>query len=312
MADEKWISGLRGDMPVREAARLVLTLRLRVVLDRLPAVVEHADEDIEHVHQLRVGTRRAGAAVRIFAGRLPTKLYRKANRSLRAIRRAAGAARDWDVFLEMLEARSGRSDAKGLPGIDVLLGFGHGQRVAAQEHLREATDGKADKLQKLMGEIADSLSDDAKAPALRELAVPMLEQLVREFEEAAGGDLRAYDALHQVRILGKQLRYAMELFESCFAPAFREEIYPCVVEMQDILGLANDSHVAGQRLADLRTRLEQMQAAQWPRYRTAFDRLQQYHRRRLPEQRRQFSKWWATWQSSGHAAQLTKLLRTEA
>jgi CHAD domain-containing protein len=312
MADEKWISGLRGDMPVREAARLVLTLRLRVVLDRLPAAVERADADVEHVHQLRVGTRRGGAAVRIFADSLSTKLYRKANRTLRAIRRAAGAARDWDVFLEMLEARSGRSDAKGLPGIDVLLGFGHGQRVSAQEHLRQATEGKAEKLQKLLVEIADSLSDDAKAPALRELAVPMLEQLVREFEEAARGDLREYDALHQVRILGKQMRYAMELFESCFAPAFREEIYPCVVDMQDILGLANDSHVAGQRLADLRKRLERTQPAQWPRYRTAFDRLQQYHRRRLPEQRRQFSKWWATWLSSGHAAQLAKLLRTEA
>jgi CHAD domain-containing protein len=312
MADEKWISGLCGDMPVREAARLVLTLRLRVVLDRLPAAVERAAEDVEHVHQLRVGTRRAGAAVRIFADSVPAKLYRRANRALRAIRRAAGAARDWDVFLDMLEARSGRSDAKGLPGIDVLLGFGHGQRVFAQEHIRLATDGKDRKLEKLLMEIGDSFSSDSTGPALRELAVPMLEQLVGEFETAAGGDLRAYDALHQVRILGKQMRYAMELFESCFASAFREEIYPCVVEMQDILGRANDSHVAGQRLADLRTRLERTQAEQWPRYRTAFDRLQQYHRRRLPEQRRQFSKWWAAWQSSGHAAQLTKLLRTEA
>jgi CHAD domain-containing protein len=312
MADEKWISGLRGDMPVREAALLVLTVRLRVVLDRLPAAADRADEDVEHVHQLRVGTRRAGAAVRIFADSLSAKLYRKVNRALRAIRRAAGAARDWDVFLEMLEARSGRSDAKGLPGIDVLLGFGHGQRVFAQEHLCQATEGKSEKLRKLMGEIADSLSDASKAPALRELAVPMLEQLVREFEQAAGGDLREYDALHQVRILGKQMRYAMEMFESCFAPAFREEIYPCVVDMQDVLGRANDSHVAGQRLAAFRTRLERTQPAQWPRYRTAFDRLQQYHRRRLPEQRRQFARWWATWQSSGHAAQLAKLLRTEA
>src|SRR5258708_6608863 len=148
MADDKWISGLRGDMPVPEAARLVLSVRVGGVLGRLPAPVDRAHEEVDHGQQL-------------------------------------------------------------------------------------------------VGKSADSLSDASKSPELRELAVPMLEQLVREFEEAAGGDLHEYDALHQVRILGKQMRYAMELFESCFAPAFREEIYPCVVEMQDILGRANDSHVAG-------------------------------------------------------------------
>src|SRR5260221_5916979 len=106
MADDKWISGLRGDMPVPEAARLVLAVRLGVVLDRLPAAVARADEDVEHVHQLRVGTRRAGAAVRIFGDSLPAKLFRKVNRALRAIRRAAGAARDWDGFLDMVASPS--------------------------------------------------------------------------------------------------------------------------------------------------------------------------------------------------------------
>ena len=56
MADEKWIAGLTGDMPAHEAAQRTLSLRLGVVRDRLPAAVFHADDDIEHVHQLRVGT----------------------------------------------------------------------------------------------------------------------------------------------------------------------------------------------------------------------------------------------------------------
>src|SRR5438309_1994272 len=105
MADDKWISGLRGDMPVPEAARRVLTVRLGVVLERLPPAIDRADDDVEHVHQLRVGTRRAAAAVRIFADCLAAKLHRRTRRTLRAIRRAAGAARDWDVFLDTLDAR---------------------------------------------------------------------------------------------------------------------------------------------------------------------------------------------------------------
>jgi CHAD domain-containing protein len=310
MADDKWISGLDGDMTITEAARRILTVRLSTVLDRLPAAVDQAIEDIEHVHQLRVGTRRAGAAVQTFADYITSKFHKRARRTLRAIRRAAGAARDWDVFLQTVNARLARTGPQQQAGLDFLLGFGHGQRVCAQEHLRDATDGKAAKLHQLLGDLEESLDVPAHAGTLRDLAVPMVTQLLKEFEQAASGDLHAYEALHQVRILGKQLRYAMELFESCFHHAFREEIYTSVTEMQDILGKSNDSHVATGRLEDLTARLERTQPDQWPRYRPAVQQLQLYHRRRLPSQRRLFLKWWAQWQSSGLSATLGKLLKT--
>jgi CHAD domain-containing protein len=311
MADEKWISGLRGNMPVAEAARRVLTVRLGVVLDRLPAAVDHADEDVEHVHQLRVGTRRAAAAVRTFGDCLPTKLHRRLRRTLRAIRRAAGAARDWDVFLEGLGPRSERASVKERAGIDFLLGFAQGQRVSAQSSLRTATEGAVVRLQQLLTACAE-LADEADGQqCLRDLAVPRLTELVHELATAARGDLSAYEALHQVRILGKQLRYAMELFESCFAPPLREQVYPDICTMQEILGRANDSHVASQRLEELQVRLSHTQATEAARYRPAIKPLQNYHRRRLSEQRRHFVKWWGAWESSGHAAALAGLLRAD-
>lgn len=310
MADEKWISGLCGSMPAVEAARRVLAVRLGIVVERLPHAVDEADEDIEHVHQLRVGTRRAAAAVRIFADCLPGKLHRRARRTLRAVRRAAGAARDWDVFLAMLDASRPRADAKLRPGMDFLRGVGHGQRVTAQAAVGEGAAGQAERFHALLSEIAALTADPDDRRTLRDLAVPVLTQLVAELEAAAGGDLSDYEALHQVRILGKQLRYAMELFESCFGPAFREKIYPCVAEMQEILGRANDSHVASLRLAELRKRLERTRSADWARYRPAFVKLQRWHQRRLPAQRRLFMKWWDAWRSAGHARTLTRLLRS--
>jgi CHAD domain-containing protein len=311
MADEKWISGLRGSMPVTEAAWRVLTVRLGVVLDRLPPAVEHADEDIEHVHQLRVGTRRAGAAVRIFADCMPGKLHKRMRRTLRAVRRAAGAARDWDVFLEAMSKRSERTTGKERAGVDFLLGFGQGQRVSAQDALRMATEGAVEQLQDLLAGCSDVAEAADTGTTLRALAVPRLTELAQELENAARGDLSEYDALHQVRILGKQLRYAMELFESCFAPPFREEIYPEICTMQDILGTANDSHVASQRLEELQGHLEKTQEAEAVRFRPAITQLQRYHRRRLSEQRRHFVKWWSNWESSGHAAALVGLVRAE-
>ena len=310
MADAKWIQDLHADMPLGAAARLVLTLRLGVVRDRLPLAVEQAEADSEHVHQLRVGTRRAGAALRIFAPVLPTKLHRRARKTLRRLRRAAGAARDWDVFLEALTQRLTRVDSKQRRGLDFLLGYGHGPRVVAQQGLVEAAREKGERLPELLHELAHTLDDtSAQGQTLRDLAVPMLTELLRELETQACGDLSAYEHLHQVRILGKQLRYAMEVFESCFANSFREKYYPAIVAMQDILGLANDSHVATQRLCELRERLVHTQAKQWPAYQPGIEGLLRYHQRRLPQQRHAFEKWWQTWLGSGAEQAFAGLIR---
>jgi CHAD domain-containing protein len=307
MADTKWIPGLKPDMPVRDAAQRVLAVRIGHVLERLPAAVERPEEDVEHVHQLRVNTRRAGAAVRIFAESLPAGLHRRLRKSLKTVRRAAGAARDWDVFLETIVARQRRRTSNHQAGLDFLSGFGHGHRAQAQEHLLEATAGQGDKLKRCLDELSEVVHDGTQT--LRDLAIPMLTTLQQEFERAARGDLQAYEALHQVRIKGKQLRYAMELFETCFHAAFRLRVYPSIADMQEILGNANDSHVATLMLDQLRSHLERTQPAAWKRYRPVLEALALYHRRRLPKQRKLFETWWDKWQTTGLSAALVKWLQ---
>src|SRR5207244_2764377 len=95
-ANGKWISGLSASTPLVDAARRVLTIRLEVVRDYLSLALREPDKDPEYVHQLRVGTRRAGAAVEIFSLCLSGKAYKAARKQLRRLRRAAGEARDWD------------------------------------------------------------------------------------------------------------------------------------------------------------------------------------------------------------------------
>src|SRR4051812_23561883 len=92
MADGKWIAGLTPGMPVSGAAKVVLAERFAVVRQFLPLAAESAWEDPEFVHQLRVGTRRAAAALRAFADALPRKSLKATKGSLRTIRRAAGDA----------------------------------------------------------------------------------------------------------------------------------------------------------------------------------------------------------------------------
>ncbi|MEK6234887.1 MAG: CHAD domain-containing protein, partial [Planctomycetales bacterium] len=62
----KWIDGVKGITPIGDVARKVLRERLQAVIDFLPRAAYQWQEDVEHVHQLRVSTRRAAAAMRIF------------------------------------------------------------------------------------------------------------------------------------------------------------------------------------------------------------------------------------------------------
>jgi CHAD domain-containing protein len=312
MADGKWISDLHPDTPVGDAARHVLTVRLEVVRDYLPRAIHEADQDPENVHQLRVGTRRARAALDIFAVCQPDKAYRTARKHLRRIRRAAGEARDWDVFLAGLaEWPRPRSD-KQQPGLDLLTGYAAGQRVVAQAHLEEVGTHYPFGFDRLLAETVAAVHKPHPAHGLHtlaDLARPLLSGLLSNLDEAAARDLEDYDNLHQVRIAGKRLRYAMEVFADCFAAPFREELYPAVEEMQEILGSANDSHVAVGRLEGLRSRLRALLPDGGKKYRPGIDTLLRYHQRRLPRERQRFLEWWRRWCTSGSEGFLNHLLR---
>lgn len=314
MANGKWIEDLTASTPLADAARHVLTVRLDVVREGLPLALEQSDEDPEYVHQLRVGTRRARAALDIFADCLPTKTFKEAKKQLRGVRRAAGEARDWDVFLLSLADWKHRENPRHRPGLDFLTGYGSAQRDAAQAHLQEAA---ADFPFSFDRFLAETVAAVEKPPAhgprvLADLARPRLTDLLAELDRAAAGDLEDYAQLHQVRIRGKRLRYAMEVFADCYAPAFREELYPAVEEVQEILGFANDSHVAGGRLEALRDRLKVRAPADWKRFKPGVEGLLRYHRARLPRERKRFQAWWGRWQKNGGERRFQALLKAPA
>ena len=291
MADAKWITELIGEMPSGAAARRVLEVRLRAVIERLPAALENSADDSEHVHQLRVCTRRAGAALRIFDDCLPEKAAKRLRKNLRTMRRAAGGARDWDVFLEMIAGRAARAKPEQKPGLDFLVGYGQARRALAQHDLHELGPKTAAEFPEFVRDILDKIDPNRPREPLRDRAVPLLADLTKELEVAAAGDLTDYERLHAVRILGKQLRYAMELFAVCFDDEFRETRYPAIVEMQDILGRANDSRVAVDRLLAIKAALEKTRSAEWARYKLGIENVIRFHQRRLPEARRQFLAW---------------------
>lgn len=96
----KWIAGISSGQTVCEVASRVLDARLKAVCHALPLAAEKSEDDVEHVHRLRISVRRAVEAVRVFAALIPEVEMGSLRDRLRRIRRAADEARNWDVMTD--------------------------------------------------------------------------------------------------------------------------------------------------------------------------------------------------------------------
>jgi CHAD domain-containing protein len=296
MADGKWIDGLSPRTPVAEAARAALGARFAVVRHYLPLAVEKPYDDIEYVHQLRVGTRRAAAALRAFEDALPYKPFKDVKRTLRALRRAAGDARDWDVFRAALD--TAKPVAASKPAGDFLAGYAFGERAAAQLRLASAASEAGPLFAERGDELVARARDPEGAPAAAtfgDLAAAQLGALLAEFTEGVRAHPKEPDALHALRIVGKRLRYAIELFAGCFPPALRETVYPAVERAQEVLGDVQDAVVGAARLAGIRAAVGAAMPKQLARVRKGIDGWAKSLRARVPAGKKAFAAWRTEW-----------------
>ena len=139
MAAGKWIADLSSEASYLDAARHVLTVRLETVRHFLESIRAQVDQDPEYVHQLRVSTRRAKAALDVFKNCLPKKAGRRIRKSLKEFRCAAGAVRDWDVFLHGLSSHKETKLRRLRPALDLVSGLALSERDVARTALIEST-----------------------------------------------------------------------------------------------------------------------------------------------------------------------------
>lgn len=312
MSEGKWFSDLGAETPLAEAARCVLTTRLEIVGKYLDSVAKAANEDPEEIHQFRVSSRRATAGLDLFAQCFPSKIHTKAKKKLKKLRRAAGAARDGDVFLHSLRMRTVPLPMRS--ALDLLIGYALAQHQSARAQLRLAVQNYSEGFAEFRDHVVDAIGrheNQVKLHTLSSLPVTALFPLVRALDEAAGRDLSDPDNLHQVRIAGKRLRYAMEILAGCFLPAFREKLYPAIETMQEILGRANDSRFAISRLEELRDQINQSRPTNWKSMHKTLVHFIADRQNRLTRERRGFERWYRTWKKSGGEPAFAALLKNQ-
>ncbi len=281
----KWIDGIDANLSVAEAARRSLDTRLTVVIQALPLAAYLAEHDVEHVHRLRVATRRAIAAIELYRDWLPTKSADWLKRRLKKIRRAAGAARDLDVMAARLERDYG--DRARLV-LDLL----RQKRQKVQPAIMQcaAKCGKRDrlvkKIAKLLGGIRASQNGDDAEPKFGAWAASEMTKSSQAFFLSMPADWDDTTALHEFRIRGKALRYTMELLASAFGSEFRKSTYGIVSELQERLGKVQDHTAAKLILCEWAEETDDRELE------TQLQEVAEEERDRLIEAVAKYKKWW--------------------
>jgi len=281
---DKWVQDLHREDPTSAAAAHTLRSRLGAVRHYLPLAAREAEEDVEYVHQLRVWTRRATAALRLYEEWLPRRRFAWMKKQLKRIRRAANEARDCDVLLERLRKKTGRGSQRWRESV-------RAERVKAQEAIiaveeRLGRDRLERRITKLLERVRCRLVDGSGAePPFGRWARQRLRPLVARFFEAIPSDHTNEAALHQLRIRGKELRYAVELLSGAFPDTLRTQLYPLLEEIQDRLGAINDLATARMRLQEkTETAATSAEAGSWRRLLAA-------EQTQLEQARQEFWQW---------------------
>lgn len=287
-----------------DEARRVLAPRLASVLKLLPRAALESRRDVEHVHKVRVAARRTLAALAVFAEILPNKRRRWWHKQVRAVRRAAGEARDQDVLAAWLKQRAReRPD----PAWKILLAKVAGWRKRAQPPivaLHEKLEGK--RLRHRARKLLEKISDDHTRP----LAIEACEHLRPLVGAVLGEERERLDddaALHRLRIRVKRLRYALEIFAGVWSNSNERQpqfagVQGVVEKMQKMLGDHNDHVSIVKRLEPWRDETSNRQAA------ALLDALIANEREAAVESRRQFLSWWTAEERGRLAGEFRALL----
>lgn len=283
-ATSKWIQVDSPEVPVRAVAVRTVETRLDAVRYFLPLAADHADENVEHVHQLRVATRRCVAALDLYGKLFPKEPRKALGQQLKAIRRAAGRARDFDV---LLLRHAPQTDG---PTAEQFLNHVRDRRHEAQIPLREIHQ------QLVQSQALHLLSEqmfqthpgtiEPHAPSFGQWASKRLDKTVRTFFSAEPRNLSDLESLHAFRIRGKELRYAMEMLVGAFPKSFQTRLYPLIERLQDRLGAINDHAVAVKRFRDW------LEESTDPTVRKHLQTLAKKERRELRKSLFRFACWW--------------------
>ncbi|NBX28854.1 CHAD domain-containing protein [bacterium] len=281
-----WLVTDGPDAAVGQVAMRTLRGRLRAVWAEAQAAAEGTAP--EHVHRLRVATRRTLAALDVFRDVLPPRRAAWFRKRLRLLRQAAGDARDLDVLTGRLRQGGSRPEPAASAARSRLVAMLSRQRTVSRGPIRELYErlteadwhGRVDTF-------LERVADRGRRTRFGDYARRRFGPLTADFFAIADRRLRDADEIHRVRIEAKKLRYAVEIFAGVFPAATLARCQDALARLQETLGEFTDHATAADRFR------------RWSRdesMRSDRDTLAEFRRREdmlADDARRAFSDWWS-------------------
>ena len=241
--------GVTADDLVAEAGRKVLRFHLARMLAREAGTRKGSDP--VGVHGMRVATRRQRAAWRVFGSSFRQGRTRRYRRGLREIASRLGAVRDLDVLLASGEAYGVDLAAAERTALEPLFVAWRQHRADAHELLVRELD--SDSYRRWVDDYRDFVRTEGAAVAPIGTVQPhRVNDTAPSRIWAAYEGVRAYEpvlrwadveTLHDLRLAGKRLRYALEFVREALGPD-SAPLIARITALQDHLGLMNDADVA--------------------------------------------------------------------
>ena len=204
--------------------------------------------DIEHVHQMRVATRRIRAYLKAAKPVLDADAADTLREDLAAVARALGAVRDLDVMIDRMHREAEGLGEPDTAALERLIGSLDAERDADRKVLVEVLDQPD--YPSMLAELDDAAAEPPVADPwadLTDLAAAEWRRLARaqrKLEDKFGDD-PPDDDLHNLRIYGKRARYAAELLGKNSAV---QRFLAALADLQEVLGDHQDACVLEDRL----------------------------------------------------------------
>jgi CHAD domain-containing protein len=208
-------------------------------------------DDIEHVHQMRVASRRMRNVLNLFNDCLSDKKSTAWGDEIRKITKSLGKARDLDIQIELIDRCYAASlEDRYKPGYNRLLLRLKQQRAKTQEKVNRTLvnlqgGGILDRMQAHLSAVtAGSENVYLYTPSLYQQAFEAINSNLEEFlsYEKFIHDPQNIEELHAMRITGKHLRYTLEIFAPIYGTALDLHVR-AMKNIQDLLGEIHDNDV---------------------------------------------------------------------
>jgi CHAD domain-containing protein len=239
LAKPKPIVGINCD----ESARVGIVLGLKTRFDEMFALREAALDfsSPAGVHDMRVASRRLRGTLSAFQPYLKAAQLGGCLAEIKTIASALGGVRDHDVAIITLTETAAEAPDDIAAGIRQFADLRREKQEEARVELTTALDAEA--MLALMRKFTESLDGDnsqlragqkrsAPLRVYRDVAAEIILKRLNDLEASSDSLYRPLKTkrLHALRIKGKQLRYALQLFEPCWGS-------PLAVPANKIAGL---------------------------------------------------------------------------